>query len=490
MKKQILFAALFCAAQTFGMDVVPVAKPRAKQLAATHAQPNVILPLKRLAAIACMENPGSWAKLKQMMNSQAEVAKLDKSGRPDVRLDESLFPDAHRADYTQMLYGHAGEVTCLACDPHDKKVLASGSADGTIRFWDITTKKCLRTIRTIPKHDCIAFNQSKQGELVSASGNNIIRWNTNTGHQIGDPIKAPWVERVISNPHDHRQWASGSLRTAFVYLWDLETREKHRFGNREDGKVSALDFDRGTPNRLIVASNGQTSAIRFWDTATGENTHEIIINHIRPDWHPVFSLKCIKPAQFVIGSMEDNFIEFWDTTRKERIRALNAIGTKHARQLAWNEINPTQIASTDCKNSIQVWDTETGDASLTIQELTGIHIRSLELCAGHQLAAGLNDHNIHLWKIVRLSPVAAALKAYMQTRNTFSADCEAEIRKGLEALAKNDGIKRWRDIFQSPAAATYRHGDTFPAHLEAELEALSYEERQCVLKEWAAKFYP
>jgi WD40 repeat protein len=433
-----------------------------------------------------MESPAGWAELKQMMISQAEVAKLAESGRPDVRLDESLFPDANRAVPIQTLHGHAGEVVCLACDPHDEKLLASGSKDGTIRFWDIITGKCLRTIRTIPKHDCIAYNQSKQGELVSASGNKLIRWNTNTGHQIGSAIKAGYVQHLVSNPHDHTQWASSSLKSRLVSLWNLATKEKRQLDSGEDGKVFAMDFDQSTANRLIVASgDGRVSTIRFWDTATGEGTHELTVNHPRPAWHPVLSLKCIKPAQFIVGSMDDNLIEVWDTNRKERIHTFNAKGTTHARELAWNERNPTQIASTNRLNAIQVCNTETGEISLTIKEPEGTHIRCLELCAGRQLAVGLSDRTIRLWKIVRLSPIAAALKAYAQTRDALPEDFKAE----FEGLSNTDLIAYWSPLAAGIKTYMKTHDlDIFPAHLEADLNALSYEERESVFKEWSAKF--
>jgi WD40 repeat protein len=90
-----------------------------------------------------------------------EVISLSGHKAPVVTL--AFSPDSHilatgSADHTVRLWdtrnssllsemtGHTGWVRCMAFSP-DGKTLASGSEDGTITFWDIHSGESIRNIR-------------------------------------------------------------------------------------------------------------------------------------------------------------------------------------------------------------------------------------------------------------------------------------------------------------------------------------------------------
>ena len=45
----------------------------------------------------------------------------------------------------QTWQGHSDLISSIAFSP-DGKILASGSCDGTIKFWDVKTGECLKTL--------------------------------------------------------------------------------------------------------------------------------------------------------------------------------------------------------------------------------------------------------------------------------------------------------------------------------------------------------
>ncbi|NES00537.1 MAG: hypothetical protein F6J86_43285, partial [Symploca sp. SIO1B1] len=52
---------------------------------------------------------------------------------------------------------HTNGVRTVAFSPNDK-MLASGSRDGTIKFWDIQTGECLKTLRSPRPYERMNIN--------------------------------------------------------------------------------------------------------------------------------------------------------------------------------------------------------------------------------------------------------------------------------------------------------------------------------------------
>jgi FOG: WD40 repeat len=66
-------------------------------------------------------------------------------------LEETILgmdvPSSNTGSYISELRGHEGEVTCLAVlEENGKDMLASGGMDGSIRFWDLRSRCCMKTV--------------------------------------------------------------------------------------------------------------------------------------------------------------------------------------------------------------------------------------------------------------------------------------------------------------------------------------------------------
>ncbi|KAH7829698.1 putative ribosome biogenesis protein BOP1 [Monocercomonoides exilis] len=70
--------------------------------------------------------------------------------------------------------GHASAVTALDTDRFTGQYLASGSADGCVRVWDVTTGRCVRSLQLPHKISYIAWNPSRDKPVLAvASGNTL-----------------------------------------------------------------------------------------------------------------------------------------------------------------------------------------------------------------------------------------------------------------------------------------------------------------------------
>jgi WD40 repeat protein len=127
------------------------------------------------------------------------------------------------------LTGHADSVMSVAYSP-DGKTLASGSADETVRLWDVATGKERATLKSDTNSACSLVFSPDGGTLASggkaggsASKNRTIRlWAVQTGKEWAT-IKGhdEVVLSVVFSP-DGRTLASGSGDKT-IKLWDVAT---------------------------------------------------------------------------------------------------------------------------------------------------------------------------------------------------------------------------------------------------------------------------
>ena len=77
---------------------------------------------------------------------------------------------------------HKDAVMCLGASPYQRNVLASGSADHTVKLWDVTTLKCELTLtQHTDKVQALAWNPSSSEPTVLATGGfdrRLCEWQT------------------------------------------------------------------------------------------------------------------------------------------------------------------------------------------------------------------------------------------------------------------------------------------------------------------------
>ena len=277
------------------------------------------------------------------------------------------------------LRGHKNTINALTFAPEGaplySKCLASGSADGTIRFWNPDTGHELATFTAghIEWVKAIAFAEN-DATLASAAFNGTVEvWNPETAQKLTTFIKGlnDWTDAVAFSP-DSAYFISrgGGGTVAFnaygwgrsggphqgskPQLWKLYTGEELP-GPWQDGKDSRDPFV-FSPDGKVLATRGPRD-VRAWDLNTGVQIfwfNTIIAFPKRLMFSPNGTLLAVYGIH--------GTLQVWDVKAKREFPTLT---TERAWSLAFST-DDTSLALGH-KNSITLWDVTT----------TGIQERSV-----------------------------------------------------------------------------------------------------------------
>ena len=197
-------------------------------------------------------------------------------GNYDIRMRYS-----DDGDWRGGVGGHTSHVISLAFKPNSY-LLASGSADKTIRIWNVGDNTNLRHVRTLRGHtgSVISVAWSPDGRtLASGSGDGTVRlWNPNNG--INFAVLRGHTEGIncVAWHPDGRILASGSKDTT-IRLWDPDTHGTLRVLRGHPDAVLALAFH---PNGQTLASASRDHTIRLWDPNTGAHKATLTAYSLNP----------------------------------------------------------------------------------------------------------------------------------------------------------------------------------------------------------------
>jgi class 3 adenylate cyclase/GTPase SAR1 family protein len=255
------------------------------------------------------------------------------------------------------LRGHRRWIGRIAWSP-DGQLLASPSADGTIRLWDAETGECLRTLEGHTGMVHSAAFDTTGGMLASGSGDKTVKlWEVASGCLLRT-LKGhrDSVYSVMFDPA-RRQLASGG-EDKTIKFWEPDGGRLLRTLKDISSPIPSLAFD---PVGRQLACGMIYSEVMLVDAARGR-LHRTLQGH--QGW--VLSLAFDPTGRQVASGSNDQTVKLWDAASGLLLRTLEG----HTGCVNGIGFSPDGrcLASKAYDGSIRLWHPDSGDCLATLSE--------------------------------------------------------------------------------------------------------------------------
>ncbi len=420
--------------------------------------------------------------------------------------------DAQTGAHKKTFTGHTKQVNAVAYSL-DGKTLVSGSTDGTVRLWEVTTgaqKVVLGRTSWInflfpwlnPPVNSVAYSPdgktvaaaswdrklrlcdtrttklkatlightgpvdavvySPDGKTIATAGgwedHTVRLWDARTGETTAVLTGYTHISSVAYSSDGKTLATGGGSRSNSLQLWDVPTRKrKTTYTEHTDGMLSSIVYS--PDGKTLAAVDLENDTVRLWSSGTGK--HKATFKHTNARREYDISSVVYSPdghTLAVVGGyykQHKGTVYLWHV--QTRRRKIIYEGPDYISSVAYSPDGRT-IATGSWNGKIQVWHTVTGEELKAIPTKHKGGVESLAYSPdGKTLVSGggYRDDLVQLWDATT-GEHKTILRGHTQT---VSAVVYSPDGKTI-ASGSTDGTLRLWD------AITREHKATFTAHTD------------------------
>jgi WD40 repeat protein len=315
--------------------------------------------------------------------------------KPSSPVVSKPFSSPNQAQLLYSLSGHKGAVNSVVFTPFNQQAI-SGSADKTIRVWDLKTGQTSQTLTSTNVISKIAL--SADGKTVHGTGPslapNVKSWRRENGQLQRVITDFDSVVRSIDVNPSNGLLATGLL-DGQIKIWDNETGKLLRILKGHTDAVSSVAF---SPDSRFLVSSGVRSdrTVRVWDATTGEMLRTLLGGH--QDW--VLSVAVSPNGRYIASSSADKTIKLWDFESGLLLKTFTG-HTNWVRSVAFSR-NNNRIVSGSKDGTVKVWDVDSGALRYDLSGKTKAidEVQSVAFASDNQtIMAGSTDQIVRIWRL-------------------------------------------------------------------------------------------
>jgi THO complex subunit 3 len=190
----------------------------------------------------------------------APLGQLVATGAVDKKL-RVWNPERATVKHSTELRGHTGSVECVAFNPLREAELASAGLDGSVRVWDVRTKRGVGEVKLLGKEIISLAWASDEEILVGTKDDYLVRISRREGTEI-ERMKMEVQTNHFAFSHDGKYLfltdANGSVRIVDYPSFELVHELK---AHTSSAYVTAL-----SPTGRMLGVGGTDALVTLWDT--------------------------------------------------------------------------------------------------------------------------------------------------------------------------------------------------------------------------------
>ncbi len=324
-------------------------------------------------------------------------------------------------------YGHTNHISSISITPDGHRCV-SGSWDGTIRVWGMTTGQSLMTFND--NHSIYYLDITPDGRLcVSGSSDSCIRvWDLKTGERLktfNGPNSS--IDGLDISP-DGRYCVSW-FEDKTLCIWDLGTGECLHNLEGPTYKISSLVV---TPDGRRCVIGSYDGSLSVWDLDDGK-----CLQSFKGHKEEIQRLAIIPDGQRCVSYSKDRTICIWDTVSWQCLKKKNA----HDGYVRCLAITPdgSRFVTGSNDSTLRVWDLESGECLVVLKGHKNVVHHVVISPNGRKCISGADDHTLRIWDI----DSGKCLKTLKGHRSAITSLSITPDGRRCVSGDKDNGIRIW-----------------------------------------------